>query len=71
MLQTKKKKILLLTEILEVIETSNIRLVTLWSTENRTGTLLVLQWLRIHLPTQGALVPSLVGELTSHMPWSK
>ena len=28
---------------------------------------LVVQWLRIHLPMQGKWVPSLVGELSSHV----
>ena len=32
------------------------------------GTSLVVQWLRIHLPTQGTWVQSLVEELRSHMP---
>ena len=31
------------------------------------GTSLVVQWLRIHLPMQGTRVPSLVGELRSHV----
>ena len=31
-------------------------------------TSLVAQWLRLHLPMQGTRVPSLVGELRSHMP---
>ena len=30
---------------------------------------LVVQWLRIHLPVQGTRVPSVAGELGSHMPW--
>ena len=34
-----------------------------------SGTSLVVQWLRIHLPMQGTWVRSLVGELRSHMPW--
>ena len=34
----------------------------------KEGTSLVIQWLRIHLATQGTPVPSLVGELRSHMP---
>ena len=34
----------------------------------RTGTSLVVQWLRIHLPMQGTQVWSLVWELRSHMP---
>ena len=33
------------------------------------GTFLVVQWLRIHLPTQGMQVQSLAGELRSHMPY--
>ena len=33
-----------------------------------TGTSLVVQWLRIHLPMQGTWVQSLVGELRSHKP---
>ena len=36
----------------------------------RHGTSPVVQWLRIHLPIQGAWVQSLVGELRSHMPRS-
>ena len=32
------------------------------------GTSLVVQWLRVRLPTQGMKVPSLVGEPRSHMP---
>ena len=32
-----------------------------------TGTSLVAQWLRIHLPMQGMKVRSLVGELRCHM----
>ena len=32
------------------------------------GTSLVVQWLRVCLPTQGMKVPSLVGEPRSHMP---
>ena len=35
------------------------------------GTSLVVQWLRIHLAVQGKLVQSLIGELSSHMSWSK
>ena len=35
---------------------------------NKTGTSLVVQWLRIHLPTQGMWVQSLVSELRLHMP---
>ena len=34
------------------------------------GTSLVIQWLRIHLETQGTEVQSLITELRSHMPWS-
>ena len=34
------------------------------------GTTLVVQWLKIHLATQGIWVQSLVGELRSHMPQS-
>ena len=34
----------------------------------RTGTSLVVQWLRLMLPMQGVRVQSLVGELKSHMP---
>ena len=30
----------------------------------------MVQWLRIHLAMQGTWVPSLVGELKSHTPWS-
>ena len=33
----------------------------------RTGTSLVVQWLRIHFPMQGTRVRSLVRELRSHM----
>ena len=33
------------------------------------GTSLVVEWLRICLPMQGTLVPSLVGELRLHVPW--
>ena len=29
---------------------------------------LAVQWLRLCLPTQGVCIPSLVGELRSHMP---
>ena len=32
------------------------------------GTSLVVQWLRLRLPMQAVRVPSLVGELRSHMP---
>ena len=32
-------------------------------------TLLAVQWLRLHLTTQGVWVRSLVGELRSHVPW--
>ena len=32
------------------------------------GTLLVVQWLRLHLPMQGVQVGFLVREITSHMP---
>ena len=35
---------------------------------NKTETSLVVQWLRIHLPTQGMWVQSLVSELRPHMP---
>ena len=31
------------------------------------GTLLVVQWLRLHLPMQGVKVGFLVREITSHM----
>ena len=34
-------------------------------------TSLAIQWLRLHLPTQGVQVQSLVGELRSHMPGVK
>ena len=34
-------------------------------TEGRIS--LVVQWLRIHFPMQGKWVPSMVGELRSHM----
>ena len=37
----------------------------------RTGTSLVIQWLRLHLPMQGMWVGSLVRELRSHMPWGQ
>ena len=33
------------------------------------GTSMVVEWLRIHLPMQGMLVGSLVGELRSHVLW--
>ena len=33
------------------------------------GASTVVEWLRIHLPIQGTLVRSLVGELRSHVPW--
>ena len=33
----------------------------------KEGTSLVVQWLRIHLAVLGTLVPSLVGELKSHV----
>ena len=33
------------------------------------GTSLVVQWLRICPAMQGTQVPSLIGELRSHMPW--
>ena len=33
------------------------------------GTSTVVEWLRIHLPMQGTLVRSPVGELRSHLPW--
>ena len=33
------------------------------------GTSMVVQWLRIHLPMQGTRVRSLVGELSSRVPW--
>ena len=32
---------------------------------------LAVQWLRLHLPTQGVQVWSLVGELRTHMPWNQ
>ena len=32
------------------------------------GTSLVVQWLKLCLPKQSAWVPSLIGELRSHMP---
>ena len=35
----------------------------------RTGTSLMIQWLRIHLSMQSTQVWSLIGELRSHMPW--
>ena len=35
---------------------------------NQTGTSLVVQWLRIHLPIKGIQVQSLFQELRSHMP---
>ena len=34
------------------------------------GTFLVVHWLRIHIPIQGAWVQSLAGKLSSHMPQS-
>ena len=37
--------------------------------EKYSGTSLVVQWLRIRLPMQGTWVPSLVGELRSHILW--
>jgi len=33
------------------------------------GTSTVVEWSRIHLPKQGMLVRSLVGELRPHVPW--
>ena len=33
------------------------------------GTSQVVQWLTIHLPMQGRRVPSLVGDLRSHLLW--
>ena len=36
--------------------------------EGNSGTSLVVQWLRIYLPMEGAWVRSLGGELTSHTP---
>ena len=42
---------------------------TLQSQRRPVGTVLVVQWLRLHLPMQGAVeVRSLVRELRSHMP---
>ena len=38
--------------------------------EERWGTSLVIQWLRICLEMQGTQIWSLVRELRSHMPWS-
>ena len=35
--------------------------------KKRKGISLVVQWLRIHLAMQEVRVPSLVGELRSHM----
>ena len=37
----------------------------------RCGTSLEVQWSRLHLPTQGVKVRSLVEELKSHMPHSQ
>ena len=34
----------------------------------RGGTSTEVQWLRLRLPMQGVWVPSLVGDLRSHMP---
>ena len=40
--------------------------------KKNTRTSLAIQWLRVRLPMQGAWVPSLVGELRSHIsPWPK
>ena len=36
--------------------------------KDRNATSLVVQWLGIHLPTQGTRVQFLMGELRSHMP---
>ena len=36
--------------------------------EERLGTSMEVQWLRICLPMQGTRLESLVGELRSHMP---
>ena len=38
--------------------------------KNSLGTSLAVQWLRIHLAMQRTQVQSLMGKLTSHMPWS-
>ena len=35
--------------------------------KEREGTSLAVQWLGLHLPMQGVLIQSLVGELRSHM----
>jgi len=38
--------------------------------KNSLGTSLMVQWLRIHLAMQRTQVQSLMGNLTSYMPWS-
>ena len=43
------------------------RSIILNSQKVETGTFLVVQWLRIHLPIQATRVRSLVRELRSHM----
>ena len=48
---------------------------TLWSycggsLKVSIGTSQVVQWLTIHLPVQGRWVPSLVGDLRSHLLWA-
>ena len=40
-----------------------------FSIKNKSGTSLVVQWLRIHLPIQGMWVQMLVRELRFHMQW--
>ena len=54
-------------EILPFVATWTDLLGIMLSEVSQTGTSLVVQWLRIHLPMQGMQVPSLVWELSSYM----
>ena len=64
--EKRKGKKLNLRRLLSVLKIKPIRL-----KEGGQGTSLVVQWLRLRLPMQAVRVPSLVGELRSHMPRSQ
>ena len=51
------------------IRTFREKIMELEKSLEMNGPSLVIQWLRIHLPTQGMQVRSLVQELRAHVLW--
>ena len=52
----------------QTVLTSGLCGVGIRSESLTSGTSLVVQWLRLHLPVQGVWIRSMVRELSSHMP---